>query len=47
MRDWRGATVHRTADSRSGGSGSSDTTEALKVAPRGAQPQESTPGDDA
>ncbi|AVP41759.1 hypothetical protein PBI_STROKESEAT_71 [Mycobacterium phage Strokeseat] len=47
MRDWRGATVHRTADSRSGGSGSSDTTEGLKTAQDRAQPQESTPGDDA
>lgn len=40
------AHAHRTADSRSGGSGSGDTTEALKVAPRGAQPQESTLGDE-
>ncbi|AGT12184.1 hypothetical protein I5H38_gp72 [Mycobacterium phage Firehouse51] len=41
------AHAHRIADSRSAASGSGDTTEALKVAPRGAQPQESTPGDDA
>lgn len=41
------AHAHRIADSRAAASGSGDTTEALKVAPRGAQPQESTPGDDA
>lgn len=37
---------HRIADSRSAASGSGDTTEALKVAPRGAQPPQSTPGDE-
>ncbi|AER14116.1 hypothetical protein FGG38_gp72 [Mycobacterium phage DotProduct] len=41
------AHAHRIADSRSAASGSDDTRGALKVAPRGAQPQESTPGDDA
>ncbi|AEL20060.1 hypothetical protein GUMBIE_70 [Mycobacterium phage GUmbie] len=41
------AHAHRTADSRSGGSGSGDTTEGLKTAQDRAQPQESTPGDDA
>ncbi|QDF19966.1 hypothetical protein HWC44_gp079 [Mycobacterium phage ThetaBob] len=41
------AHAHRIADSRSAASGSGDTTEALKVAPRGAQPPQSTPGDDA
>ncbi|UAW09137.1 hypothetical protein SEA_TOOTSIEROLL_74 [Mycobacterium phage Tootsieroll] len=36
---------HRIADARSEGSQGTDTDLAQKVAPRGAQPPQSTPGD--
>ncbi|AEK09696.1 hypothetical protein PBI_MOZY_82 [Mycobacterium phage Mozy] len=40
------AHAHRIADSRSAGSQGTDTNPALKSAPRGAQPPQSTPGDE-